>query len=321
MDVATHETVESELEFDEMVRDTRAEALFTEWGLSWELDPQFPLMRLKLEDATQIRQEEHRAPSETVEQYTTHMKHGAVFPPIVVGTTGMLVDGNTRVAACQRTNRKAFPAYKVKFPHLGIAKMIGAALNQMGGDRLADEEIIAAAEVMMKEGYADEAIARTLGRSVSHVRNVRRDRDYREAAERAGVLEISIPKPAQRTLAQISHDEPFKAAVEAVGRHKLAQKDISALVEKIEKTRSDAEALAAIHATEATWGPMTGPPPAKRSLSRSKAKQALKAVRGLLELADGNPADLVLPDNEEAAELWSRLAGVVTQVCALYVKA
>src|SRR5262245_30248650 len=155
--------VETELEFDEMARDTRAEALFAEWGLSYELDPHFPLMRLKIEAATQIRIEAHRAPSNTVEQYMTHMRHGASFPPIVVASNGMLVDGNTRVAACQRLNQKTFPAYKVKFPHLGIAKMIGAALNQMCGDRLTDEEIITAAEVMMSEGYADEAIARTLG--------------------------------------------------------------------------------------------------------------------------------------------------------------
>src|SRR5262245_32242738 len=85
MEAATERVmVESPLEFDEMVRDTRAEALFTEWGLVFELDAQFPLLRLKLENATQIRAEENRAPNETVDQYTTHMKHGAQFPPIVV---------------------------------------------------------------------------------------------------------------------------------------------------------------------------------------------------------------------------------------------
>jgi len=311
--------VESALEFDEMVRDTRAEALFAEWGLTYELDPQFPLLRLKMEDATQIRIEAHRAPGDTVEQYATHMKHGATFPPIVIATTMMLVDGNTRVAACKHINQKTFPAYKVKFPHLGIAKMIGAALNQMGGDRLSDEEIITAAEVMMAEGYAHEAIARTLGRSVSHVRNVRKDRSFREAANRVGVAELVVPKAAQRVLANISHDEPFRAAVEAIAKRKPSQKDVLALVEKIDTTRSDAEALAAIHTMADTWGPLTGPPPNPRSLSRSHAKQALKHVKSLLELAEASPADVVLPDNAEAKDLWTRLASITTQVCALYV--
>jgi len=314
--------VEKTLAFedDTMARDTRIEGLLDEWKLVYELDSAFPLARLKIEDATQIRAESHRAPSDTVEQYVTHMKHGATFPPIVVGSNGMLVDGNTRVESCRRLGRKTFAAYKVKFPHLGMAKMIGAALNQMGGDRLSDEEIIVAAEVMMGEGYADEAIARTLGRSVSHVRNVRRDRTFREAAERTGVAGVALSKPHQRALAMIQHDEPFKAAVEVVSRAKPSVKDTSALVDRIEKTRSDAEALATIRSIEAQWGPVTGPPPQPRSLSRSRAKKALKPVQDLLAMGEANPADLVLPDDAAAADLWQRLGTLVTNVLALYVK-
>lgn len=307
-----------ELEFEDVTRDTRAEALFTEWGLEFELDSKFPLMRLKIEDATQIRHQAHRAPSTMVEQYVTHMRHGAAFPPIVIGTNMMLVDGNTRLAAAKSLNLKTLPAYKVKFPHLGIAKMIGAALNQMGGDRLADDEIITAAEAMMGEGYDDKAIARTLGRSISHVQNVRKDRVFREAATRTGVNEFVLPKTAQRVLANISHDEPFKAAVEAIAEHKPPQKDIIALVNRVEETRSDADALAVIHTTRAQWGPVIGPPPGKKSLSRSNATKAMKHVAALLELAEAAPADVVLPENGEAAKQWTRLASVVTQVCALY---
>jgi len=312
-----------DLDFEDetaLIRDTRIEQLLEEWRLPFDLDQQFPLARLRIDDATQIRSEAHRAPATTGDQYVTHMKHGASFPPIVVGTNAMLVDGNTRVEACRKLGMKTFPAYKVKFPQLGIARMIGAALNQMGGDRLSEEEIVVAAEVMMGEGYGDEAIARTLGRSVSHVRNVRRDRTFRDAATRTGVSNVAVPKAVQRVLASIPHDEPFKAAVEAVGRAKPAVKDVIALVDRISKTRSDAEALAAIRATEEQWGPVTGPPPHPRSLSRSKAKQALKTVRALLDFAEADPACVVLPDDAEAAELWRRLGVVVVQVQALYVK-
>lgn len=314
--------VEKALQFEDesMVRDTRIEGLLDEWKLPYELEQSFPLAKVKIENATQIRDEAHRAPSDNVEQYTTHMKHGAIFPPIVLGTNAMLVDGNTRVEACRRLGRKTFPAYKVKFPHLGMAKMIGAALNQMGGDRLSNEEIVNAAEVMMTEGYGDEAIARTLGRSVSHVRNVRRDRTYREAAERTGVDSLPIQKAHQRVLAAIQHDEPFKAAVELIARAKPSVKDTSALVDRIDKTRSDAEALAQIHAIETQWGPVTGPPPNPRSLSRSRAKKALRHVRDLLAEAEASPAAVVLPDDAEAAALWQRLGTVVTNVLALYVK-
>ena len=318
MDSASAAAVDVGLEFDEdMVRDTRIERLLEEWNLPFELDQQFPLTRLRIEDAVQIRAELHRAPKVTVEQYVTHMKHGAIFPPIVVGSNGMLVDGNARVDACRLLSKKTFPAYKVKFPQLGMAKMIGAALNQMGGDRLSDEEIVIAAEAMMAESYPDEAIARTLGRSISHVRNVRKDRAFREAAERIGLAEVRLPKQMQRVLAGISHDEPLKAAVELVARANPATKDVANLVNTIEKTRSDAEALAVIQNTEAQWGPVTGPPPTARPLNRSKAKKALAQVKTLLELGE-QPSDLVMPGDEASSELWLRLNRLATNVVALY---
>lgn len=303
---------------DPMPRDTRIEQLLEEWNLPFELELQFPLGRLRLDDATQIRSEVHRAPSATVEQYVTHMKHGAKFPPIVIGVNGMLVDGNTRVQACRKLGIKTFPAYKVKFPVLSQAKLIGAAINQMGGARLSDEEIVIAAEAMMAESYADEAIARTLGRSISHVRNVRRDRMFREAAERVGMSHVQVPKHIARALAGIQHDEPFKAAVEIVSRAKPSVKDATTLVNKIEQTRSDAEALAAIRTVETQWGPVTGPPPSPKSLSRNQAKKALVHVQALLEAGEGAPDTLMLPDDMNARELWLRLNVLTTKLLALY---
>lgn len=314
---------EFELEGDDVVnaRDTRIEQLLEAWQLSYELDPNFVLAKVKLNEGVQIRLEEHRAPSTAVDEYVTHMKHGAVFPPIVVSTNGFLVDGNTRMAACQKLERKTFPAYKVKFAILGQAKMLGAALNQMGGYRLTEEEIVVAAEAYMREGYKDEAIARALGKSMSHIRNVRRDRLYREAAKRTGVTELELPKPVRLHLAGIQHDEPFRAAVEAVARAKPAVKDIGALVDRIENTRSDAEAIAAVHEMAKQWGPVTGAPPnGAKSVSRTRGKQALTNVRRLLELAEAQPTEVVLPDDTEALALWQRLSAVVTQVLAHYVK-
>jgi|GEM_PF-3078306 len=300
-------------------RDTRVEGLLNEWQLPFELDAAFPLARVKVEETTQIRSEAHRAPKGTVDQYATHMNHGAVFPPIVVSTDGRLIDGNARLAAARILKLKTFPTYKVKFPHLGIAKMIGAALNQLGGDRLADDEIIIAAEAMMDEGYADEAIARTLGRSVSHVRNVRRDRLFRESADRIGLSKVRLPKAVARVLAGISHDEPLKAAIALVHRANPAMKDVSRLVNDVEKTRSDADALAVIQNTETKWGPVTGPPPVRKPANQSKAKKALSQVKALLELTEGIlPTELVIPDDANAAQLWQQLNSLATNVVAVY---
>lgn len=299
-----------------MVRDTRIEALLEQWNLTFELEQDFPLNKIRKEGATQIRLEAHQAPAQAVDEYTTHMKHGAVFPPIVISHQGYLVDGNTRLAAISRLGRKSFPVYKVKFAHLGQAKMIGAALNQMGGDRLTEDEIVAAAEVMMKDGYGDDAIARTLGRSISHIRNVRRDRTYREAAERTGLGHVKIPKPVQRILATIAHDEPFRAAVEAVVQAKPSNKDVSALVTRIDETRSDADALAAIQMVTTSWGPVTGAPPNKKSLSKSQARKGLALAKQLVNLG-ADPSMLAVAGDAEAIAVWQQVVSIATHIVAL----
>lgn len=317
-----NEATASLLEDSDMGRDTRIEGLLSEWGLSWELEQAYPLGRLKIEDATQIRLKQHRAPADTVDQYVTHMKHGANFPPIVVGVNAMLVDGNARVLACEKLGRRTFAAYKVKFPHLGLAKIVAAALNQMGGDRLTEEEIVVAAEAMMAEGYPDEAIARTLGRSVSHIRNLRKTRLFEETVARLelGEIAVQIPKPVARMLAGIQHDQPFEAAVRAVAGRKPSAKAVGALIDQIDKTRSDADALAAIAMEHEKWGPLTGPPPHGKSATRSHGKQALALVHKLLEYGQDSPENLVLAD-KEAHEAWSNLNVLSTRVLALYAQA
>lgn len=310
-------TVLPDLDLDVSPRDTRVEMLLREWNIPFDMEPALPLTKVRLDDAVQIRAAAHRAPTERVAEYVMHMKHGAIFPPIVIAANGMLVDGNTRLEATRKIGRKMIPAYRVKFPHLGMAKMIGAAINQMGGDRLSPEEIVMAAEAMLADGNNDEAIARHLGCSSGHVRNVRRDKQFREATERLELTHLQIPKLAARALAGIQHDAPFKSATEAVAAAKPAIKDIAELVTKVEKTRSDAEAVAVVNAAREAWGPVTGAPP-HRSLSRGPAKKALRCVQDLITAGDPDPAVLVLEKDAAAAEAWRKLSALSVQVVALY---
>ena len=309
--------LDDENEDSEMSRDTRIEALLTEWKLPFELKQDFAIGRIKISEGVQSRAEENRARSTSVEEYTTHLRHGATFPPVVITNNGLLVDGNTRLEACRRLERRTFPAYIVKFPHNGMAKLIGAALNQMGGERLTEEEIAVAAMAMLDAGYGEEAIARTLGRSMSHVRNLRKDATYREAAERNQLTAIELPKALRRELASVTHDDVFKALVEAVHRGKPSMTALQAAMKKIDAARSDAEALAIIQAEEVKWGPVSGPPPNRKSLSTSKAKTALTLAKKLLAVSE-IPDDLVMVGNTEAAAIWDRLDSLVTRVAAGY---
>jgi ParB-like chromosome segregation protein Spo0J len=299
-------------------RDTRVEAILERWGLSFQLVDEFPLRRLKIADETQARMAEHRQPTASVDEYAVHMKGGAIFPPILVASNGMLIDGNTRSAAAERIGRDTLPAYVVKLGNLEIGALIAAAINQTNGRRLASDELVAAAEGYLDAGYTEEAVARELGCSLSHVRNVRRERTFRDAAARVGVDGLKVGKPQQRTLAGINHDEPFRAAVELVSEANPTGKDTAALVEELTKARSDADAVAIVNAKRAEWAP-AGPPP-RRASSGAKPMKALKVVKSLVELINGAPEAVVSAGDDRAthAAAWRDLEPLVVRVVALY---
>jgi hypothetical protein len=74
------------------------------------------------------------------------MKNGAAFPPIVLAATlhkgrDVMIDGNTRARAAQTLKLNTFPAYRVSpIADPNFARMLGAALNNLGGDRLSRAE-------------------------------------------------------------------------------------------------------------------------------------------------------------------------------------
>lgn len=254
---------------DDLRRDLRIEGLLREWNIDYTFEPELPLAKLDVEyDESQVRRIEHRAPQANVNEYATQMRAGAVFPPLVATHNRRMIDGNTRKGAAEMIGLDTFPVYLVKLPQASYGPMIGAALNQMGGKRLTDEEAFVAAETMIRNGHADEAIARTIGRSPNSVRSYRRQTRYKDAAERTGVAEVKIAATAQRALAGIKLDEPFKEAVELVATTKLPPRDVEDLVRKVEDTRSEAEALEVIHDYRAKHAP-AGPPPQKQSLTKA----------------------------------------------------
>jgi hypothetical protein len=194
----------------------------------------------------------------------------------------------------------------VKLPQASYGPMIGAALNQMGGKRLTDDEAFLAAETMIRNGIADEAIARTIGKSAGSIRNYRRQTRYKDAAERTGVGEVKVTATAQRALADIKLDEPFKEAVQLVSAVKLPPRDVQELVEKIGNTRSEAQALEVIEETRAKLAP-AGPPPLKQSRTKAAtaAGRKLDAFLAGIKVTPGELAPATLRTDLEPK--WKRL--------------
>lgn len=303
---------------EELRRDVRVESLLRDWNLEYEFEADYPVDKVdSTEDVLQVRNENHRAPAENVDEYATQMRGGALFPPIVLNHKGRMIDGNTRLGAARRIGAETFPAYLVKLPRLDFGPMIGAALNQMGGKRLTGDEAYAAAESMMHEGYADEAIARTLGRSPQMVRNYRRERRFKDQAQRVDLGEVKLSRGAQRHLAGITHDEPFRRAAELASDAKLSPKDVQELVAKVAGARSEREELEVI-AEHETKFKAAGPPPHRASPNKA-ATQAGRKIDQFLAAVIAPPAELAPSGlREELEPKWRRLHELAGRVLAAF---
>jgi hypothetical protein len=143
---------------------------------------------------------------------------------------------------------------------------------------------------MMRNGHADEAIARTIGKSIGSIRAYRRQTRYKDAAERTGVADVKIQATSQRALADISLDEPFHEAVLLVSTLNLSPSDVQEMVRRIDETRSEAQALEVIDEFRKKHG-VAGPPPHKGPSTKA-ATAAGRKIDAFLASIKVPPAEL-----------------------------
>lgn len=304
-------------------RDQRFEALFSRWNLNFEFIPELSLTDdLKVLDEAQVRDLANIGPSEQVDQYALQMKQGANFPPIVVAaqlrdSTDVMIDGNTRARAARRNHNDAFPAYRVSpIPDADFAKLLAAALNQLGGKRLERAEANKAALAAMDMGLSDDQIALEIGYSAESIRRWRRDQQFNERIDKLQLIDHAdkLTKTQKREVGKVAHDEPFGELVQLVATTKPEQPDLRELLETVEKAGSDHDALVAIEKAREEWRPI-GPPPQKVHRNRA-AQQARMHLGGLLTVEPAAVYDPTKADDD--FEKWQKVREIVDQVLAVF---
>jgi len=301
------------------VKDPRFESTFDRWNLKWEFVPELSLTdQLKVIDEAQVRSLEHIAATERVDEYALQMKGGASFPPIVLMAPDILIDGNTRTKAARKIGRTHLPAYRVKVPDLKFARMLAAALNQLGGARLSSAEANKAALNMIELGWPDDAIGRELGYAAESVRRWRREAEFQERAARLTLdrQASALTKKQRQDIAKISHDEPFAELVKLVAETKPDPADLKHLIEAVDKSPSDSDAVAAINEARTEWVPI-GPAP-QRVYRNRKTQQMQMHIGALLKLF-AEPADVY--EQSTAEKVLPRLrdlAGELEDVIRMY---
>jgi ParB-like chromosome segregation protein Spo0J len=294
-------------------------AKLREWNLQYEYRQDFPVEEVKRSAAAQVRESSHIAPAMRVEEYSYQMRNGAIFPPILLRTPNILIDGNTRLAAAKRIGRKTFHAIIVDARTPEMAKILAAAVNQMGGERLTPGEAHEASLLMMQQGYPDPAIARELGRDVAQVRRWRQQRDVIDRASKAGLEQQTeqINRSALGTLAAVTHEEPFGELVKLFADVRPNEKKARELVNQVMEAPSDEAAIRAIGGLREELAP-EGPPP--HAARRSEVPLVRAAIANLLKLQGRVTAGFDPAQRELELARWQALRAVVEEVLAALAK-
>jgi ParB-like chromosome segregation protein Spo0J len=308
----------------ETQRDARFESLFDRWNLTYEFVAELNLTDdLNVLDEAQVRNLANLGPSERVDQYALQMKNGAPFPPITIAeklkaSNNVMIDGNGRARAARKIGRTTFPAYVVSpIPDTDFAKLLAAALNQLGGHRLEKDEAYKAALLFVDRGYSDTQIAIEIGYSAESVRRWRREQQFEERIDRLQLSDAAerLSKTQKRGLAKILHDAPFTDVVNLVAETKPTPADLNELLDVVDKAASDDQALAAVAKAREEWRPI-GPPP--NVVTRNRVAQSARMhLGGLLSISD--PAAVYDPTKAaDDFERWCRIRDLVVAVLAVF---
>jgi hypothetical protein len=306
---------------DPRVLGVQIEAKLAEWHLEYQYGPKFPLQDIRVAPWAQVREEQHIADKDSLNEFVVQMKEGAVYPPIVLMDPNVLTDGNHRVNAAKTLRRRTLPAFVVKFPTVDMAKAFAAAMNQLNGRRLDNEEAFQIALTMFAMGLDDQAIAREVGRSQEAVRQMRRRKEFATRSTRLGLDETSagIPEKQRIKLAQIDHDPVFAKAVEIAGSAKLPAKQINEIVKAADAATSDGEAIEALENLRGELA-VAGPPPVRITIPQA-VRQARLGLGSLLKY-EQNPIEVLdLVDDQhrvESIDRWRRLREMANQVLIAY---
>jgi hypothetical protein len=301
----------------EIIRNPQAESIFNRWGLSFELIEAFPLAEIKDIEGQQVRFRTNIANPDIVEEYYEQYQNGAPFPPGVLAAPGTVVDGNTRFAMARKAKLETFPVYMVKLSSLDLAKALGAALNQVGGVRLTQDEAYQAALDMMGENlnFTDTQIAQTTGKASWQIKNWRSEQQAAEHAHRTGTSLDAVPKTQHKTLAKITQDAPFTAAVKLASSRRLPNKAVSDMVHDILIAPSEQDAVAIVQDVAVEYP--AGGPDRQAVVTNQKARRMRMVLPQVVNMRP--PEELYEADKaSEDEKLWREVRRVAEGQIAYY---
>lgn len=230
------------------------ESKLIERKVDYDFEPNVRVTDIRHSEEAQVRLIEHRAPKEQVERYATAMKHGAVFPAIVLNDRMEKIDGNTRLEATIKNGLDTIPAYICHGITTLEARSLSVELNQANGLAMTEDEIKKFIVDAVQEGEQPEirSLSRMTGVKESKIGRWIAETRFRTRARGASIdaqLVERLPE-STRVALEATHLAPvFEDLTVLAAEARMPAAEVKKLVSQVNGAPSQAEALTIV-ATE-----------------------------------------------------------------------
>lgn len=249
-----------------------------------------------------------------VEEYAQGFVNGDAFPmPVVrnVGKKYVIVGGNHRLSALERSGGQDFQAYVIDTKDTQTADLLPRVLNRRGGRRTGKEEAFQHAMYAVREyGMTIRQAAQLFGlqeKAISAKMIVNETRSH--------LVSLGVPQATafgDATLKALNaikdNDNVLTAAAQIVAKAKMTGDEAATLTRDIKHARTENSKIAVIADYESKLGTRNGNPENKktRRLVRMKFLRSLTSLEGVVKKAN-TLARVQITEPEERKDVSRRL--------------
>jgi hypothetical protein len=224
------------------------ETKLAERQIDYEFQANVRISEIRDAEGIQVRRIEHRAPKDQVARYATAMKHGAVFPAIVLNDRLERIDGNTRLEATVQNGGDTIPAYICHGLTALDARSLSVELNQANGLAMTEDEIKKFIIDAVQEGEHPDirSLARMTGVKESKITRWIAATTFYSRAGRAGIDErlLEVIPESTRAALEVTRLAPvFESLTALAAEARMPASEVKKVVAQVNQAGSQAEAL------------------------------------------------------------------------------
>jgi hypothetical protein len=229
------------------------ESKLTERKIDYDFEPNIRIADIREAEGNQVRRTPNRAPKDRVERYATAMKHGAVFPAILLNERYEKIDGNTRLEAARRCGVDTIAAYICHGVTALEARSLSVELNQANGLAMEEDEIRTFIVDAINGGEQPEikSLARMTGVKDSKIARWIGETKFLAKAQRAALEKRvidALPESTRVALDAVHLAPVFENLTVLAGDAKMPAAEVKKIVAAVNAAPSQAEALAIVAA-------------------------------------------------------------------------